>query len=183
MVRIDAHLHVFASASEQFPREPDDLAPAGRAEPVEKFIGCMEEHDVDQAMLVQMGGATSLKMPCCLRFWRAHLRCSAAHRRCSAAHRRCSASGGAAVAPAAHVGLGGAGRAGLERDDAAHRALHRRAGLRRRQPLRPQQQPLGLRVAAEAGRGAGGQATRSRTRATTRRGLSLIHISEPTRPY
>ena len=58
MVRIDAHLHVFASASEQFPREPDDLAPAGRAEPVEKFIGCMEEHGIDQAMLVQMGGAS-----------------------------------------------------------------------------------------------------------------------------
>ena len=58
MVRTDAHLHVFASASEQFPREPDDLAPAGRAEPVEKFIGCMEEHGIDQAMLVQMGGAS-----------------------------------------------------------------------------------------------------------------------------
>ncbi len=57
MVRIDAHLHVFARASAQFPREASALAPAEREETVEKYVAVMEEHDIDQAMLVQIGGA------------------------------------------------------------------------------------------------------------------------------
>ena len=57
MVRIDAHLHVFAKASKQFPREETDLAPSAREETVEKFLDCMQAHDIDQAMLVQIGGA------------------------------------------------------------------------------------------------------------------------------
>ena len=57
MARIDAHLHVFARASQQFPRESTELAPAEREESVEKFIDVMETHAIDQAMLVQIGGA------------------------------------------------------------------------------------------------------------------------------
>ena len=57
MVRIDAHLHVFAKQSEQFPREASEIAPADREETAEKFIGHMEQHAIDQAMLVQIGGA------------------------------------------------------------------------------------------------------------------------------
>ena len=56
MVRIDAHLHVFAKASDQFPRTATDLAPGAREESVEKFLNCMEKHAIDQAMLVQLGG-------------------------------------------------------------------------------------------------------------------------------
>ena len=54
---IDAHLHVFARDSAQFPREETALAPAEREETVEKFIGAMDQNDIDQAMLVQIGGA------------------------------------------------------------------------------------------------------------------------------
>jgi L-fuconolactonase len=57
MARIDAHLHVFARASQQFPRESTELAPAEREETVEKFLDVMETHAIDQAMLVQIGGA------------------------------------------------------------------------------------------------------------------------------
>lgn len=57
MAQIDAHLHVFARASEQFPREASALAPAEREETVEKFLTAMQEHEVEQAMLVQIGGA------------------------------------------------------------------------------------------------------------------------------
>ena len=57
MVRIDAHLHVFARQSERFPRQPTPLAAADREETAEKFLGVMGEHGVDQAMLVQLGGA------------------------------------------------------------------------------------------------------------------------------
>lgn len=57
MARIDAHLHVFAKSSESFPREGTDLAPSAREETVEKFLDCMQTHDIDQAMLVQIGGA------------------------------------------------------------------------------------------------------------------------------
>ena len=57
MVRIDAHLHVFAKQSQQFPREVSDLAPADREETAEKFLAHMEQQAIDQAMLVQIGGA------------------------------------------------------------------------------------------------------------------------------
>jgi L-fuconolactonase len=57
MVRIDAHLHVFAKASDRFPRTATDLAPAEREATVEQFLDCMQTHAVDQAMLVQLGGA------------------------------------------------------------------------------------------------------------------------------
>ena len=57
MVRIDAHLHVFAQQSDEFPREATEMAPADREETAEKFIEHMETNAIDQAMLVQIGGA------------------------------------------------------------------------------------------------------------------------------
>ena len=57
MARIDAHLHVFAKQSKEFPREESALAPADREETAEKFLAHMEQHAIDQAMLVQIGGA------------------------------------------------------------------------------------------------------------------------------
>ena len=59
MPRIDSHLHVFARASDEFPRETGDLLPADREEPVEKLMANMDAHDIDQAMLVQMAGTTA----------------------------------------------------------------------------------------------------------------------------
>ena len=56
MPRIDAHVHVFAKASAEFPRETSDWLPADREEPVEKLLNEMETHRVDQAVLVQIGG-------------------------------------------------------------------------------------------------------------------------------
>ena len=56
MVRIDAHLHVFAKSSSLFPRTSTDLAPSEREESVEKFLDFMQESAIDQAMLVQLGG-------------------------------------------------------------------------------------------------------------------------------
>ena len=58
MPRIDAHLHVFTKASAEFPREISEVWPAEREEPVEKLLGEMEKHQIDQAVLVQMAGAS-----------------------------------------------------------------------------------------------------------------------------
>ena len=58
MPRIDAHLHVFTKASSEFPREVSDVWPAEREESVEKLLGEMEKHQIDQAVLVQMAGAS-----------------------------------------------------------------------------------------------------------------------------
>jgi predicted TIM-barrel fold metal-dependent hydrolase len=58
--RIDAHLHVFAKQSAEFPREVRDSLPAEREVPVEQLLARMEAHDVDGAVLVQIGG-TSLE--------------------------------------------------------------------------------------------------------------------------
>ena len=58
MPRIDAHLHVFTKASSEFPREISDIWPAEREEPVEKLLDQMEKHQIDQAVLVQMAGAS-----------------------------------------------------------------------------------------------------------------------------
>jgi L-fuconolactonase len=57
MARIDAHLHVFAKVSEEFPRETTEVCPADREESVEKLMDSMDEHNIDQAVLVQIGGA------------------------------------------------------------------------------------------------------------------------------
>jgi predicted TIM-barrel fold metal-dependent hydrolase len=53
---IDAHLHVFAKQSVEFPREDTAICPADREEPVEKLMGLMDTHHVDHAVLVQIGG-------------------------------------------------------------------------------------------------------------------------------
>ncbi|MBI4553372.1 MAG: hypothetical protein HY710_14000, partial [Candidatus Latescibacteria bacterium] len=60
MPRIDAHLHVFAKLSAEFPRETGEVFPADREEPVEKLLSEMEAHRIDQAVLTQIGG-TSLE--------------------------------------------------------------------------------------------------------------------------
>ncbi len=57
---IDSHLHVFAKQSNEFPREAHSQYPADREETVEKLLGLMAEHGVDQAVLTQIGG-TSLE--------------------------------------------------------------------------------------------------------------------------
>ena len=56
MPRIDAHVHVFTKLSPEFPREVSPICPAEREEPVEKLLGEMEKHQIDQAVLVQIGG-------------------------------------------------------------------------------------------------------------------------------
>ncbi len=58
MQRIDAHLHVFTKVSPKFPREVSPICPAEREEPVEKVLGEMEKHEIDQAVLVQIGGTS-----------------------------------------------------------------------------------------------------------------------------
>ena len=57
---IDAHVHVLAKASREFPREVSDTMPADREESAEKLLGLMEAHGVERATLVQIGG-TSLE--------------------------------------------------------------------------------------------------------------------------
>ena len=57
MLRIDAHVHVFAKACARFPREVDEDYPAEREEPVEKLLAAMRAHRIRQAVLVQIGGA------------------------------------------------------------------------------------------------------------------------------
>jgi len=56
MPHVDAHLHVFARVSDDFPRETDGLPPE-REEPAEKLLAQMETHGVSQAVLTQIGGS------------------------------------------------------------------------------------------------------------------------------
>lgn len=53
---IDAHVHVFARASTEFPRETSDHLPADREAPVERLLERMDAQGVDAAVLVQIGG-------------------------------------------------------------------------------------------------------------------------------
>lgn len=55
---IDAHVHVFAKASREFPREVSDAMPADREESVETLLELMETHGVERAVLVQIGGTS-----------------------------------------------------------------------------------------------------------------------------
>ena len=57
MPRIDAHVHVFAKPSAEFPRETDALAPAELEVPIENLLAEMDTHGIDRAILVQLGGA------------------------------------------------------------------------------------------------------------------------------
>tara|TARA_B100000029_G_scaffold516109_1_gene626942 strand:+ start:12595 stop:13494 length:900 start_codon:yes stop_codon:yes gene_type:complete len=56
MPLIDAHGHVFAKATPEFPREVNINMPADREESVEKLMRYMSVAAIDQAMLVQIGG-------------------------------------------------------------------------------------------------------------------------------
>ncbi len=56
--RIDAHTHVFARASAEFPREVSSQFPADSEAPVEGLLAAMQGGSVDQAVLVQLGGAS-----------------------------------------------------------------------------------------------------------------------------
>ncbi len=60
MPRIDAHVHVFAKDSAEFPRQTTPVYPAEREETAEKLLGEMEKYQIEQAVLVQIGG-TSLE--------------------------------------------------------------------------------------------------------------------------
>lgn len=53
---VDAHVHVFAEASSEFPREVTEALPAERAETSEDLLGEMEGSGVEKAVLVQIGG-------------------------------------------------------------------------------------------------------------------------------
>ena len=55
--KIDSHGHVFTKVSREFPREVSGLIPADHEEPIEKLLIEMERNQVDQAVLVQTGGA------------------------------------------------------------------------------------------------------------------------------
>ncbi len=63
---IDAHVHVFAKVSREFPREAHDIMPADREENVENLLQTMDTYDINQATLVQIGGK-SLKTHAYLR--------------------------------------------------------------------------------------------------------------------
>ncbi len=58
MPRIDAHVHVFTKVSPEFPREVSPNWPAEREESAEKLLGEMDKHQIDQAVLVQIGGTS-----------------------------------------------------------------------------------------------------------------------------
>ena len=55
--KIDSHGHVFTKVSREFPREVSELIPKDHEEPIEKLLIEMEHNQVDQAVLVQTGGA------------------------------------------------------------------------------------------------------------------------------
>ena len=55
---IDAHLHVFAQTSRQFPREPTDHVPPERKATAEMLLERMHANRVDGAVLVQLGGTS-----------------------------------------------------------------------------------------------------------------------------
>lgn len=69
---IDAHLHVFARLSAQFPREVSDYLPAEREAPVETLLARMGTHGVDGAVLVQIGGTSLAQHAYLLHCLRAH---------------------------------------------------------------------------------------------------------------
>jgi len=53
---IDAHVHVFAKLSSQFPREVDEVTPAETEATAEQLLQQMENSGVEKATLVQIGG-------------------------------------------------------------------------------------------------------------------------------
>ena len=57
-MKIDAHVHVFAKASSEFPRLTSAYMPAHSEAPVEQLLTAMETHSIDRAVLVQTGGTS-----------------------------------------------------------------------------------------------------------------------------
>ncbi|MBM3265423.1 MAG: amidohydrolase [candidate division Zixibacteria bacterium] len=56
-MRIDAHGHVFAKVSAEFPRQVNEVMPAEHEAPVSELLGHMEKNGIDRAVLVQAGGS------------------------------------------------------------------------------------------------------------------------------
>ncbi len=56
MSKVDAHVHVFAKESFEFPREVGESYPTAREETAEDLLGEMEKCGVEKACLVQIGG-------------------------------------------------------------------------------------------------------------------------------
>ena len=53
---IDAHVHVFAKDSDEFPRDVDETTLADREETAEQLLETMSLNGVEKAVLVQIGG-------------------------------------------------------------------------------------------------------------------------------
>jgi len=56
MDRVDAHVHVFAPASDSYPREINALFPAERSGSVELLLREMDSAHISHAVLIQLGG-------------------------------------------------------------------------------------------------------------------------------
>jgi L-fuconolactonase len=54
MATVDAHLHVFVQPSDRYPRDVEELYPAGMEAPVERLLKVMDATGVDQAVLVPL---------------------------------------------------------------------------------------------------------------------------------
>jgi L-fucono-1,5-lactonase len=65
---VDAHLHVFAAASERFPRDVHDLYPAELEATVETLIAAMEQAGVNRAVLVPLSHHDEYLRDCLRRF-------------------------------------------------------------------------------------------------------------------
>ena len=65
---VDCHVHVFAAASDRFPRDVHELYPAEREAPVESLISAMEQAGVDRAVLVPLSHHDEYLRDCLRRF-------------------------------------------------------------------------------------------------------------------
>ncbi|MFA6109903.1 MAG: amidohydrolase family protein [Candidatus Latescibacterota bacterium] len=57
MVKVDAHVHVFARHGDEYPREVSELAPAEREATAEQLLREMDASGIDRAVLIGMGGS------------------------------------------------------------------------------------------------------------------------------
>ena len=65
---VDSHVHVFAAASDRFPRDVHELYPASLEAPVESLIDVMERSGVDRAVLVPLSHHDEYLRDCLDRF-------------------------------------------------------------------------------------------------------------------
>ena len=65
---VDSHLHVFAAASDRFPRDVHELYPAGLEATVESLLAAMEQTGVDRAVLVPLSHHDEYVRDCLQRF-------------------------------------------------------------------------------------------------------------------